>query len=460
MNKTEKDSNHKLPDIKHAYHALALDEARTAFTPTLFYIPTEQVSTGDLKECLEAEEKAKKAFKDKRDYAQSLKERNAANELVNQACREANELAKIWNRTQRKRVKYQNRLEQHPELKQVWFPGYHINVGGGSSDTLDNKGDMEEMSNITFSWMLDQIRPHLSINEEAIMKDYADREEMFAQYNHDLREWQREQLDRKNESWGAWGSRIAVSTASRIIHPFTPSTVLPKPAFDKLRVYRWGLGEMIDSFTMMYWANGQTKRSPGRGVAADKNGKTVVYGDTHEFVHPVVHYRREHFKAMNSGSPEVQLYHPIGKEFDYNYLRRPTVDKHGNPAFEYRIGSSPNFIEEWKMGGPDSYERLTIMETAAYAHVDELEKHNRSGFEGIRRPVVKPKKETPKPVSSDEEGVLGCGLGPFVAVKPSRPMSMCKDESTTSFTKQSEVHVQTQEIQVGTRSETSEFHIR
>jgi hypothetical protein len=32
-----------------------------------------------------------------------------------------------------------------PELSQVWFPGVHINVGGGSSDSLDNKGDMEGM---------------------------------------------------------------------------------------------------------------------------------------------------------------------------------------------------------------------------------------------------------------------------------------------------------------------------
>ncbi|KAJ5125271.1 hypothetical protein N7526_007448 [Penicillium atrosanguineum] len=401
-------------NIKHAYHALALDESRRAFAPTLFYIPTRQVSKGDLKERVDAEEKARKAFKNKRDYAQSLKEKNAANELVNQACHEANELAKIWNRTQRKRVKYQNRLEQHPELKQVWFPGYHVNVGGGSSDTLHNIGDMEEMSNITFSWMLDQIRPHLSINEEAIMKDYADREEYIAQFNQDLKEWQRQQLALKEES----------------------------------------------CYTKMYWANGQTKRTPGKGVETEKDGKSVIYGNTHEFIHPVVHYRREHFKTMNPGSPEVQLYHPIGKEFDYNYLRRSTVDSHGNPTFEYRIGSFPKFIEEWKMGGADSYERLAIKETAAYAHVDELEKHNKSGLEGIRRAVIEVKKDTPKPVSPTLEGALGCGFRALAAVKPSNPTSMCKDESNTFVTKQDEFYVQTKEIQLETRLETSEFHIR
>ena len=31
-----------------------------------------------------------------------------------------------------------------PELKQVWFPGVHINSGGGSDDAIgDMKGDLE-----------------------------------------------------------------------------------------------------------------------------------------------------------------------------------------------------------------------------------------------------------------------------------------------------------------------------
>lgn len=31
-----------------------------------------------------------------------------------------------------------------PELKQVWFPGVHINCGGGSDDCIkDMKGDLE-----------------------------------------------------------------------------------------------------------------------------------------------------------------------------------------------------------------------------------------------------------------------------------------------------------------------------
>lgn len=33
--------------------------------------------------------------------------------------------------------------ERPSELLQVWFPGVHINIGGGPSDTLAEKGDLE-----------------------------------------------------------------------------------------------------------------------------------------------------------------------------------------------------------------------------------------------------------------------------------------------------------------------------
>lgn len=71
-------------DIEHAYHALALDEHRKAFRPTLWYID---------------------------------------NEMRARLAQEGKPL---------------------PELKQVWFPGVHINSGGGADDCItDMKGDLE-----------------------------------------------------------------------------------------------------------------------------------------------------------------------------------------------------------------------------------------------------------------------------------------------------------------------------
>lgn len=74
-------------DIEHAYHALALDERRKAFRPTLWYIP---------------------------------------NDMPARLAKEGKPI---------------------PELKQVWFPGVHINIGGGSDDCIQQmNGDLERKS--------------------------------------------------------------------------------------------------------------------------------------------------------------------------------------------------------------------------------------------------------------------------------------------------------------------------
>jgi hypothetical protein len=92
-------------DIEHAYQALALDERRKAFRPTLWYIPKD---------------------------------------LVGDPARPT------------------------PELKQVWFPGCHTNCGGGSSDAFgDMKGDSENISTAALCWMLQCISPHLAIDRNA-----------------------------------------------------------------------------------------------------------------------------------------------------------------------------------------------------------------------------------------------------------------------------------------------------
>lgn len=92
-------------NIEHAYQALALDERRRAFRPTLWYIPRE---------------------------------------LVDDPGRPT------------------------PDLKQVWFPGCHTNCGGGSQDAFEEmKGDSENLSTATLCWMLQCISPHLTIDRNA-----------------------------------------------------------------------------------------------------------------------------------------------------------------------------------------------------------------------------------------------------------------------------------------------------
>ncbi|KAF4303029.1 hypothetical protein GTA08_BOTSDO08587 [Botryosphaeria dothidea] len=63
------------------------------------------------------------------------------------------------------------------KLVQCWFPGAHINVGGGNSENAGDKnpeGDREQLASITYAWMLDRVRPHLAVDEAALAAQLAE----------------------------------------------------------------------------------------------------------------------------------------------------------------------------------------------------------------------------------------------------------------------------------------------
>ena len=106
-------------DIRHAFHALALDEHRSPFTPTLWRLPAENASWDH-------------------DHGQSLQEAKK--------CWEQDKSSEAWADM----VDCEMHHELHgsqSELLQVWFPGYHVNCGGGDSDALKTwEGDFERKS--------------------------------------------------------------------------------------------------------------------------------------------------------------------------------------------------------------------------------------------------------------------------------------------------------------------------
>lgn len=106
-------------DIRHAFHALALDEHRTPFTPTLWRLPAGSAQRPHA-------------------HGRSLQEAKK--------CWEQAHSSEAWADL----VDCEMHDELHgaqSELLQVWFPGYHINCGGGDSDALKGwKGDFERES--------------------------------------------------------------------------------------------------------------------------------------------------------------------------------------------------------------------------------------------------------------------------------------------------------------------------
>jgi hypothetical protein len=64
-------------------------------------------------------------------------------------------------------------LAHQTNLVQCWFPGFHINVGGGTNESVlepgatpDGLTDMEQLATVSLFWMLDLISPFLSLDED------------------------------------------------------------------------------------------------------------------------------------------------------------------------------------------------------------------------------------------------------------------------------------------------------
>lgn len=219
--------------IEHAYQALALEERRLAFRPTLWYIP--------------------------------------------------DEIIKDPNRP-------------IPELKQVWFPGVHINCGGGSDDCYTTmKGDSENISTATLCWMLQCISPHLTIDRAAFSA-------FLAQYKRWLFRI-RYACTYHHETWAERAWNLIPKPHIPILNP-RPSDLAPPrrdpphphPTFD----FGWGIGPLLDSFTLMYHLNGSHTRQPGHELVEEYSDADAAYrwiplrdcGPTNEYIHPIVHHRR------------------------------------------------------------------------------------------------------------------------------------------------------------------------
>lgn len=200
-------------NIKNAFHALALDEHRQAFPPTLWYLP--------------------------------------------------------------KGV--------HTNLIQCWFPGYHINIGGGSESTMKHYGDMESMANLSLVWMIDQVRKFTDLTFET----YA-----LAQFYHhyactivDLSQ----RSFKKDDKECHYAKKV---DPSKWCHD------VPDPN-NPTAYGGWGMGYRPDSINSLTGYSGSVTRTPKQ---YKKNG------DTKEYIHPVVAY------AMGKSYQEA---HTKGKVLNY-----------------------------------------------------------------------------------------------------------------------------------------------
>lgn len=264
--------------------------------------------------------------------------------------KERQDLKKAYNEARQKLYRMQEQCKIPSELLQVWFPGVHINIGGGSSAWLENKGDLEEMANITFAWMLDQISPYVSINENTVWQETRARQEHIEELNEQLRKY-KEREDKDNEeaakSWSRWATRALGSAASTVMQPLIKTN---KPNTDR-HDFGWGTGTIIDSFGLMSRLNGSKPRTPGN---YKNDHKYPTPGETKEEVHPTVGYRYKMLKRL----PEKLHYRPAGIRKG-EYKRK----KNESGRWEYVLGKMT--LPEYKMkpshpNGPPTFERNNL----------------------------------------------------------------------------------------------------
>ncbi|KUL82972.1 hypothetical protein ZTR_10295 [Talaromyces verruculosus] len=150
------------------------------------------------------------------------------------------------------------------DLRQVWFPGSHANVGGGYPD--------QEVANICMAWMMDQLAS-IGIGFEHATIDKLFRENVSYYYN--TRSNARSSASgSKRKAWAQW----AISSIYDEHKPVRP----------------WGLGQIYGAEVGFYHLSGKTVRTPGmyHRINPDAGSPTPEFlVNTNERIHRSVRIR-------------------------------------------------------------------------------------------------------------------------------------------------------------------------
>ncbi|KAI0168356.1 hypothetical protein BJ166DRAFT_254937 [Pestalotiopsis sp. NC0098] len=254
------------PYIRHAFHALAVDERRRPFSPTLWQFPADE------------ELRLKKPARTHDQLIQDWWNITPSTPI---------EQVKAAWRSLIDCEMYEELKGTDSELLQVWFPGVHINIGGGSDDLLkDWKGDFEQIALVSFAWMCEQIAPYLQLRGGDLLTLATDTVEDRV----NLIRPALASVARGDKDYGShwiWSKAWAALDYTKI-----HTAQLKKVANDA--VNGWATGPIVDSFTGAMRAAGSEHRTPGRYHGQDTTGKKAVkLGPTNEMIHPSVGYRKE-----------------------------------------------------------------------------------------------------------------------------------------------------------------------
>lgn len=155
------------------------------------------------------------------------------------------------------------------QLQQCWFPGVHGNIGGQAEDPRD-RGDLEEIGDITFAWMVSITR----------YPSY------FARLQSQSTDISTPQLDNLSGMLTFEAASIEMLIRE---HQFALNTIDIKNG--------WGCGPIADNFSGLQGAFfrllGRKDRTPGNNSDKDTTGATM------ESIHPVTRIRKIKLQNYN-----------------------------------------------------------------------------------------------------------------------------------------------------------------
>lgn len=99
-------------------------------------------------------------------------------------------------------------------LKQVWFPGVHSNVGGGYDD--------QELANITLAWMMSRLEPFLDFRPDFLISQLEAQRQFYKATHQKLRWWSFGEIYRSLKGPYAFtGSKTRTPGAYQRVDPYT-----------------------------------------------------------------------------------------------------------------------------------------------------------------------------------------------------------------------------------------------
>ncbi|KAF6815193.1 peptidoglycan binding domain-containing protein [Colletotrichum sojae] len=335
--------------INHAYHAMALDEHRAPFTPTLWRLPLkgEQCPGCHKESAKDLAEEVRRLLKVKAKSPTKAQDKEK-------------ELSKAWKAMIDKEMFDQLHRKGSgepimPQLKQVWFPGGHINIGGGNPGILYGfPFDFEQLSLISFTWMCDQIKSHIELDDGTVdshgnttLSTLADREiaarkKLIHNARHESKfgiNWAMQYV------W--WGLDY-----TGIYKAVTETNVTDQDD-------AWATGPIVDAMgpLMAVVPMLSKTRTPGE-FKKDKAGNDC--GQTNEMVHPAVHFRVANHPTYRPKSLA-------------NFMRSKKIETKGSETrtfYEWKKGDV--VIPEYVMTEKDNISRRLAEVSRGRGFVDAL----------------------------------------------------------------------------------------